>query len=128
MDPIKPLNGLAELLRKRIASEVAGKQAGRASAQAPRSSPAGGSQRAGVDVLRAKISNTVRAIDPDDPSWKGKATRAFIENVLAWQFGDSILNDPKFADLVTNVQTAFENDRAVGELLDAIVGNKMPTK
>lgn len=123
MDPINPLNSLAELLWKRIASEAAEKQAKRTSVQRQRSQQTGDGRGTDVAALRVQIADAVRTIDPDDPSRNSKAMHVFVENVLAWQFGSGILNDPAFADLAANVQSALEKDSVVSELLQSIIAD-----
>jgi len=124
MDPVNPLNGLAELLRKRIAATATAKRDGGRSVQRGDPHQTETLERPGIDTLRNRVVEAINAIDPDDPAQKNKALRLFIENTLLWQFGSGILNDPGFSDLVADVQSALEMDPAVCAQLSEIMGGK----
>jgi hypothetical protein len=76
------------------------------------------------------ISQRVKSLDPDDPKRGKKAFRIFLESVLLAEFGDNLINDPDFYQMVDDVQHAMEQDpkiaeaisRAVAGLLDASAG------
>jgi hypothetical protein len=123
MDPINPLDGLAELLRKRVASDAAakGKRLGKTDA----SSAPSDVQRPSAESLRRRLEVAIEAIDPDDPARPKKAARLFVESVLAWQFGEALLNDPGFTDLADEVQATLESEPGfVDKLLAAISGGQ----
>lgn len=118
MDPIKPLSGLTELLRKQIAEEVAAKGGTRntqKSAEAQQHQPA---QRSSANALKHKIAEAVDLIDTDDPRRKHKVIRTFVENTLSWKFGSELVNDPGFSTLVDDVSEALENE---AELIEQLV-------
>ncbi len=121
MDPINRLNSLAELIRKRSASEASARRAERSSLQPRDAGPTGRAGRADVAALRNRISDAVGAIDPDDPARNQKTMRLFVENVLTWQFGDDLLNDPGFANLVTEVQAVLETDPTAAGVLGGML-------
>lgn len=107
MNPINPLGRLADILRKRVSNEPAIK--GKATEQQTTKAPASAA-RAAPEELRRRIAQSIAAIDNNDPMRGNKATRIFVEQVLTWQFGDSILNDPGFTRLVEEVQQTLEQD------------------
>ena len=115
MDPINPFDGLAELLRRRVANEgsVKGKAPGAKDVARTHASE----QRTSPEALRRKIEHAIEGIDPDDPARGKKAARLFVENVLTWQFGEALINDPGFAALVEEVQTTLELAPGFGETL-----------
>lgn len=119
MASINPLDGLAEILRRRVASEATAK--GRKLGNTK--STAGGApvQRPPVEALKRRLGEAVDTIDPTDPDRPRKVVRLFVEGVLAWQFGDALLTDPGFAELAKEVQTTLEREPAfVAQLLAAI--------
>lgn len=120
MDPVNPLNGLAELLRKRIASETSVRE-GRSAGRRQNTEKSGEGGRLDVATLRTRLTDAIRAIDPDDQSRNKKLLRTFVEGVLAWQFGNELLNDPRFNDLVEDVQRALESDPSVIKLLEEVI-------
>lgn len=121
MDPINPLNSLTELLRKRIAAEASGKRSGLTSSKAKETGKGAQVQRASVEALREQLTRSIQAIDADDPAKSSKTMRVFVESVLAWQFGAAVLPDPRFADLVADVQATLESDPGVSEALSRLV-------
>jgi hypothetical protein len=125
MDPINPLNGLAELLRKRVAAELAGKAEARVPVQ-QKGTESSSIGRPGVDTLRRRISDDIRRLDPDDPARRKKALRLLVEGALTWQFGSAVLNDPRFAELVSEVQQTLETDPGVSDLLIAAIPDWSP--
>jgi hypothetical protein len=123
MNPINPLDGLAELLRKRIASEGAGK--GKRLGKSETADAARDAQRPSPETLRRRLETLIEAIDPDDPARAKKVARLFVENVLAWQFGEALINDPGFADLADEVQATLESEPGfVDKLLAVISGGQ----
>lgn len=117
MDPIKPLDGLAEILRKQLGAEVAAKSgthAVRKSADIQHRQPV---QRMPVNALHHKIAEAVARLDPDDPKRNRKLVRLFVENTLSWKFGNELVNDPGFSALVEEVSGALEEQAGLIEQL-----------
>src|SRR5450830_1813032 len=114
MDPINSLDGMAELLRKRIAAEISAK-GGIKSTFKP--APPQGQQVLTTEGLRKKIVGLVKSVDSKDPKYDKKIMRIFVENVLAWEFGEGMINDPKFISLVDEVGTTLENEPSVLKVL-----------
>lgn len=120
MDPINRLNGIAELLRKRIAGDATAKGKAFAAKEAPASARQTGPAIA--EALRQRIGLAIEGIAEDDPARRRKAMRLFVENVLTWQFGDALLNDPAFASLADDVQRTLEQEPGLVDELMAVVG------
>lgn len=108
MNPVNPLDGLAAILRKRIASDGATKE--KAVGQRGITEAPTGVQRPSLKVLKRKLELSIETIALDDPARDKKITRFFVESVLAWQFGDAIINDPGFSGLADEVQATLEID------------------
>lgn len=117
MDPIRPLDGLVELLRKQIASEVAAKGGARKSHKtfAERQQP---TQQLSTDALKQKIAHAVDMIGPDDAKRKQKIVRVFVENTLSWKFGSELANNPGFVTLIDDVSEALDSE---AELIEQLV-------
>lgn len=49
----------------------------------------------------------LRSLDPNDPRRQQKARRVFLESVLSWQFGDELLLDRGFEEMIAGVQEAL---------------------
>ncbi len=87
----------------------------------PVSTPTRLARRPALTVLKAKVQERLKALDPHDPRQPEKARRIFLESVLAWQFGDDLMVDRGFADVVSGVQEALrahpQVDARLGQLL-----------
>jgi len=71
--------------------------------------------------LQALIELRVRQIGADDPGRGRKAFRVFLESVLLAELGEELNADPRFHQLVDDVQRALEADKRCAPLVrDAI--------
>jgi len=70
--------------------------------------PSGASERA-PDTL-SQVAQALVAIDPGDPQRQRKAFRAYLQAVLAREWGIQQVDDPGFQDLVDRVRDTMESD------------------
>lgn len=70
------------------------------------------------------MAQRLRSVDRTDPQRRQKAVRIYLESELAREFGQGLLNDPSFAQMVDAVQSQMQEDaetaaamEKVGELL-----------
>lgn len=117
MDPIKPLDGLSELLRKQIAKEVSAKSTSKSPSKSTERQAAHSSEAFSTEALRRKIAASVEAIQPDDPKRKQKIVRLFVEGTLSWRFGAELMNDTDFYQLVDEVSQTLEGEAEMIEHL-----------
>jgi hypothetical protein len=108
MDPVSHLSRIVELLRRQ-APAAAGKLGQKGKSAATGDSQAA-ADRPSVEQLERQISKRIRGLDSGKTEHKRRATRIFVESVLAWEFGDRVMSDPRFFALVDYVQTAMESD------------------
>lgn len=120
MDPVSKLSKVIAVLRSQVSAQPA-KAAGGSQVEKSRPGRAKASGKATLSELRARIGKRVQAIDPDDPRRNQKAVRIFLESVLLNELGGELINDPKFYDLVTEVQAAMEADASVKDDLELLV-------
>ncbi|HZW21762.1 hypothetical protein [Noviherbaspirillum sp.] len=69
--------------------------------------------------LEALIGRRIRNIDPDDPHRGRKAFRVLLEAILLSHFGENLINDPRFYQLVDDVQGSMERDPALLKLIES---------
>jgi hypothetical protein len=67
--------------------------------------------------LSSLIETRIRQIGQDDPQRGRKAFRVFLELVLLTQLGEELMNDPKFYQLLDDVQGALESDASAAALV-----------
>ena len=92
---------------------------------ARRAAPA---QRKANEGLAELIGARVMLIDPADPERGRKAFRVFLEAVLLSHFGSKMVNDPRFYQMVDDVQGAMQADPASARLIAAAIGHLLEAK
>jgi hypothetical protein len=60
-------------------------------------------RRAKGEDLAARLARRVRAIDASDPDAAGQAMHVFLESMLLAEFGEHLINDPAFHQIVEGV-------------------------
>lgn len=71
--------------------------------------------------LQSLITQRIKAIDPDDSQRGRKAFRIFLESILLSHFGENLINDPQFYQMVDEIQTTMEADTDIRQQIDAAV-------
>lgn len=109
MEPINPLDALAELIRRRATeSNKADKSLANRLTHTNHKHTVTRHQTA--ESVKLKIIEAIRNIDKSDKRKNQKSVHIFVENILLWQFGDELINDPSFSQLVTDVRDAMLKD------------------
>jgi hypothetical protein len=75
------------------------------------------------EQLSTLIALRVSQIRADDPARGRKAFRIFVEAVLLGHFGDAVSQDPKFHQLVDDVQREMESNSTVAPLVEMAIGH-----
>ena len=110
-----PLRSLAELVRTLASSrggkraEVAGAQRSRGGAEKNSVSEPSSSAVGAAQPLRERLRQRLRAVDGNDPR---RAREAFVETVLAAEFGDAVTLDPAMNEIVRRVAQQLGGDPA----------------
>ena len=78
---------------------------------------AGATLRYAGQNLSSLIGMRVRQIARDDPQRGRKAFTVFLEAILLSHFGEQMVGDPRFYQLLDDVQLAMEGDPACGPLV-----------
>lgn len=113
---IGAVNELVSVIQGQLAARrpATRKPAGQAAARGTRYAPG---------QLTALIEQRVRQIGADDPQRGRKAFRVFLEVVLLSHFGEALVADPKFFQLVDEVQGSLEADAACAELIASAIAH-----
>jgi hypothetical protein len=112
---IDRLNGVVEVLRRQIAEsarrlDVRGK---------PSKAPDTVGARPPLQDVKRRIKERLEAIPGNDPDRTRKAQRVFIEAVLTWEFGDTLLLDQRFEEMMDRVQEGLAAAPNVTQQFDA---------
>jgi hypothetical protein len=106
-----------------LVSVIQGQLATRSPARRPAERPAPRSTRYAPGQLTALIEQRVRQIGADDPQRGRKAFRVFLEAVLLSHFGEALVADPKFFQVVDEVQGGLEADPACARLVGRAIAH-----
>jgi len=78
--------------------------------------------------LGALVELRVRQIGRDDPQRGRKAFRVFLEAVLLSHFGADMVNDPRFFQMVDDIQLVMEADAQCSELVASAIEQLLSEK
>lgn len=106
MDSVNRLDQILQVIGRQMSERVSRLDTGaKTSTSAPTARAA---RRPSLAALKSKVQERLRALDPKDARRSDKARRIFLESVLVWQFGDDLLLDRGFAEIVSGVQEALQ--------------------
>ena len=71
--------------------------------------------------LKAQIKNRLKSLQQDTELDEQTARRLFIESVLAWQFGNDILNDPKLHLLTSEIEQFYKEDERLDQGISKMI-------
>lgn len=123
MDPVNRLDQIMRVIGQQMSERAARLEAG--GKPLPVAGPTRVARRPALTALKSKVQERLKALDPEDARHPEKARRVFLESVLAWQFGDELMLERGFAEIVAGVQEALrahpQMDARLGELLRDLV-------
>ncbi len=122
-----PIGSVAQLV-KVIQTQLTAHSAPGAGKTARRPASTAGPARYAEENLGALIEMRVRQIGRDDPQRGRKAFRVFLEAVLLSHLGEGLVNDPRFYQLVDDIQLAMEADPACGALVTRAIEQLLAEK
>lgn len=77
------------------------------------------SKRTKSEDLAARLARRARAIDPSDPDASDKAMHVFLESVLLAEFGEHLINDPAFHQIVEGVYQQMRANAELAAMMDS---------
>lgn len=121
MQPVDHVGQVMQVLRRQMAENLERMRGSghKAAVAAPGTRPAGAPPVA--PTLRQAVARRIKAIHPDDPRRLHTATAVLVEAVLLAEFGEGLVNDPEFRDLMRQVQSAMLADPALADELGRLV-------
>jgi DNA-directed RNA polymerase delta subunit len=121
MDPLSSLDGIAELIRRR-ASEASSNNLDKnlsVKLSQTRQKHVVAKEKT-AESVKLKIVDAIKAINDEDAKKDQKIVGIFVENVLLWQFGEDLINDPNFINLVDEVGAALLKERTYLDQLNKL--------
>lgn len=83
----------------------------------PTSADRSGEAHQSEDLATALIRR-ISVIDPQDPDRRRKAFRVFLESLMLQEWGQQLINDPGFYQLVEEVHTQMDSRPELRQLMD----------
>lgn len=80
-----------------------------------------------ITQLEQRIIERIKAVNDNDKNPKHKAIYILIESILAWEFGEHMLKDSGFSEIITQVNNAIESDTSLNEKINQLI-NEMINK
>lgn len=117
---ISSVNQLVASIRSQLAANSANPAANAAASRKTGSKQGNAAQTSLYNShnLENLIGQRIKQIERDAPNRGKKAFRVFLEAVLLSQLGEHLINDPKFYQLLDDVQGAIENNPATREMAE----------
>lgn len=105
-DPIDSLSGIMRALRRRMAESSEKRPAAGSDKTATSTTRTTTTTGGDIGALRRRIEARLGGL-PASERGSAQAQRIFVETVLVWEFGDQIVQDPAFSQLLARVQDAL---------------------
>lgn len=96
------VNQIVELIQKQLAGSKSVTKSRETNLRTH--SPA--ARKKSAEELAVDIQNKVKLLERDDHFSK-RAERIFLESIIAFEFGDHILNDSRFAEMITDIHSTL---------------------
>lgn len=121
MEPVSGLSSIIEILRQQInnKSTRTGKKTRTSSTRD--ASPAKTQARPDIQQLERHISAQIQALDVDEEKRDLRAMQIFIGEVLAWEFGDEVVQDDRFPELLEEVCRIMSKEPRIKQQLDLLI-------
>ncbi len=120
MDPIHSVSQVMDALRRKMSENL---ETLRLAGRLPlyqRTTARPTRARSPAD-LRRVAARRVGSVSENDPAFQQKTALLFVESVLLDQFGENLVNDPAFRQLVDQVCTTMTQDEETASDLRALI-------
>jgi len=74
-----------------------------------------------TEDLRKRIARELGPLDLSTTMGRRRARISFIESIIAWDFGNSMVRDPQFSAFVQSIEESMSKDSQTSELLDEML-------
>lgn len=109
MDAINNINRVMEILRRRLA-EKNNTQKINSSNSSSLNKQQKIQSKDTTEQLQLKIISRLKNINGDGEQWQQRAIQVFFESVLAWEFGDEFVQDPRCPELIREMNQMLKLD------------------
>lgn len=121
MDKINSLNNIVELFRSKTTNRTTGTKKKTNSSKTRKSDI---TKKLSTEELEHSIKHKIMQLDHSAEDFRSKANILLIENILTWEFGNSIQNDPEFIALREKINNTIKDNTTLNGDLDRLI-NKL---
>ncbi len=122
MTPINnSVQQIAAILRNQVAALRTPAQLARHAGQKGGGTSSGAVNDPKQEDLADVVAQRIQQIARDDPQYKSKAFRIFLEAVIAAEFGESLRNDLRFGKMIDAIQEQMQADPELSTMMDEAV-------
>jgi hypothetical protein len=75
--------------------------------------------------LKKKITDRLKNTNPDDRQSMQKSKEIFLESVILWEFGESLINDPSFPVLINKIRITLDEDGQTSKNFERLIKQLM---
>ncbi|HEY9024260.1 MAG TPA: hypothetical protein VIP05_08160 [Burkholderiaceae bacterium] len=110
------IQALAALMRAQV--QALGRPIATSAPAAPVRGDGKAHKRGKSEDLAGRLARRVRAIDPSDPDAERQAMRVFLESVLLAEFGEHLINDSGFHQIVEGVYQQMRGNAELSGMME----------
>ncbi len=128
MDKITGINHAAKILHDRSTERTGKAQKKSTSTSDSKSSNKThqtDKQQVPIKELEQAIKLKVASLDPDGENFIETANNIIIEQLLTWEFGEDITNDPEFITLKSKISAAIKNNIPLNDDFDKLINSML---
>lgn len=120
MSRIDSLSQVMETLRRQLAESAKKLDRGtKAPAKSDASSTPEAVPRVSAQDLQKRVRERLQALG-DGAGYRQKATRVFLESILTSEFGDDLVHDMRFAEMLNEIDKALQADPELKSRMHAL--------
>lgn len=114
-------HSIGRVLRLLAASGTKEAGTARSARAAGAQSVRGGAARPDVDELRRRLRTQLRRLKGESPDYHDLAPEVVVREILVWEFGESIVGNSEFSNVVSQVVIAMKPNAAVSKNLRRLI-------
>lgn len=122
MDKINSLNNIVEIFRSKLQNKATSNK--KTTTNTPSHNPAT-LKKLSRDELENSIKLKIKQLDTSDNDFKNKANIILIENILSWEFGYNIQQDPDFSALREKIKNTIHDNSSLNNDLNKLIDKLM---
>ncbi|MFW2374746.1 MAG: hypothetical protein ACN4GM_16590 [Gammaproteobacteria bacterium] len=125
MDKINSLNNIVEIFRSKASSKKTKTKKKELLQKSTKNKLT--VKKLSPEELENSIKLKINQLDSSAKNFKSKANNIFIENILSWEFGTDLQDDPEFIALREKINIAIDENQSLNNDLNKLI-DKMLAK